>query len=182
MVRSWRSSTCDMARRLWLRGRGAGRGVCCRVQWTTRRRTRSRRMINNENTAKQTVAARGMSGDAVRQSEHRRRPHRPRVRRCSRRAENRCTIRKRHPTLIRNCHSNPWWVTSRRSHATTSRDSVNMQSAIRHRVVLRFHSQLYILIRSPLGVKVNFVWQCTELQQVSWNFTVVQSFKAWLNT
>lgn len=111
-----------------LRGRGAGRGVRCRVQWTTLRRTRSRRMINNENTAKQTVATRGMSGDAVRQSEHRRRPHRPRVRRCSRRAENRCTIRNRHPALIRNCDSNPWWVTSRRSHATTSRDSVNMRS------------------------------------------------------
>lgn len=62
MVRFWRSSTCDAARRLGQCGRGAGRGVCCRVQWTTRRRTRSRRMINNENTAKQTVAARGMSG------------------------------------------------------------------------------------------------------------------------
>lgn len=38
--------------------------------------------------------------------------------------------------------SNPWWVTSRRSHATTSRDSVNMRSAIGYRVVLRFDSQL----------------------------------------
>lgn len=40
---------------------GAGWGVRSRVQWTTRRRTRSRRMINNENTAKQT-AARGRRG------------------------------------------------------------------------------------------------------------------------
>lgn len=48
-------------------GRAAGRGVRSRVQWTTRRRTRSRRMINNENTAKQTVA-RGWRGRRASQS------------------------------------------------------------------------------------------------------------------
>lgn len=63
--------------------RGRPGGVLSRVQWTTRRRTRSRRMINNENTAKQTAAARGTAGPARRgsgiQSAQRRRPYRPRV-------------------------------------------------------------------------------------------------------
>lgn len=72
------------ARVMWRdRARARGRGVRSRVQWTTRRRTRSRRMINNENTAKQTVAARLVRGTR-RQSEQRSRSHRPRDRRRSR--------------------------------------------------------------------------------------------------
>ncbi|GBP23107.1 hypothetical protein EVAR_13127_1 [Eumeta japonica] len=77
--------------------RAAGRGVRSRVHWTTPRRTRSRRMINNENTAKQTAAARGTCGGVPRQFEQRRRMLRPRARRRSpsrhHRAENRCPVR-----------------------------------------------------------------------------------------
>lgn len=87
----------------WIAGWGVGSGV----QWTTRRRTRSRRMINNENTAKQT-AERGraetrrgsQSSDAAR------------IRRVSGAGrdafENRCTIGDRHSTLV--IHRKFWSV------------------------------------------------------------------------